>query len=290
MTSVLITGGTGYTGRRLLQRLVATGQHVRVLVRGTSDVALLPPQVEIVRGDLEDVSSLGSALVGVRSIFHLAHVRFSANLLQAVSLDAKSHDAVEQIIVVSSLRALSRIRSVTVDEVLAAEATVAAAGVPWTILRPSMIFGEGDDRNISRLVERIRRGAWIPGIGGGCLHQPVFVDDVVAAILASAVLPVARGRIYAIAGARALTWDELVTTVGDILGKSPRVLPMPAGAVARLLALIETTGLSLPIRAEQVQRMLDDKAYDITPAREDLGYRPHTFRAALGRIHAPLGS
>ncbi|HCL28743.1 MAG TPA: hypothetical protein DIC52_09940, partial [Candidatus Latescibacteria bacterium] len=101
-----------------------------------SDVALLPPQVEIVRGDLEDVSSLGSALVGVRSIFHLAHVRFSANLLQAVSLDAKSHDAVEQIIVVSSLRALSRIRSVTVDEVLAAEATVAAAGVPWTILRP----------------------------------------------------------------------------------------------------------------------------------------------------------
>ncbi|MEE2833512.1 MAG: NAD(P)H-binding protein [Candidatus Latescibacterota bacterium] len=276
---VLVTGGTGYTGRRLLHRLVGTGCRVWALVRSTSDIASLPASVEVIRGDLEDAGSLGAALDGVRLVYHLAHVRFTANLLQRVSAD------VEHVVIVSSLRALSRVPSATVGQVLEGESAAANSRVPWTILRPSMIFGDGDDRNISRLADRVRRRRWIPSVGSACRHQPVFVEDVLDAILACPGATAARGQTYAIAGAEPLTWAELTAIVGRYVGERPRSLPLPAAAAAWILSIIEATGLALPIRSEQVLRMLEDKVYDIEPARRDLGFTPLTFSVAMKTIY-----
>jgi uncharacterized protein YbjT (DUF2867 family) len=257
---------------------VGTGCRVRALVRSTSDIASLPASVEVIRGDLEDVESLGAALDGVRLVYHLAHVRFTANLLQRVSAD------VEHVVIVSSLRALSRVPSATVGQVLEGESAAANSRVPWTILRPSMIFGDGDDRNISRLADRVRRRRWIPSVGSACRHQPVFVEDVLDAILAARATA-ARGQTYAIAGAEPLTWAELTAIVGRYVGERPRSLPLPAAAAARILSIIEATGLALPIRSEQVLRMLEDKVYDIEPARRDLGFTPLTFSVAMKTIY-----
>ena len=275
---VLVTGGTGYAGRRLLHRLVGTGCRVRALVRSTSDIASLPASVEVIRGDLEDAGSLGAALDGVRLVYHLAHVRFTANLLQRVSAE------VEHVVIVSSLRALSRVPSATVGQVLEGESAAANSRVPWTILRPSMIFGDGDDRNISRLADHVRRRRWIPSVGSACRHQPVFVEDVLDAILAARATA-ARGQTYAIAGAEPLTWAELTAIVGRCVGERPRSLPLPAAAAAWILSIIEATGLALPIRSEQVLRMLEDKVYDIEPARRDLGFTPLTFSVAMKTIY-----
>jgi uncharacterized protein YbjT (DUF2867 family) len=257
---------------------VGTGCRVWALVRSTSDIASLPASVEVIRGDLEDAGSLGAALDGVRLVYHLAHVRFTANLLQRVSAD------VEHVVIVSSLRALSRVPSATVGQVLEGESAAANSRVPWTILRPSMIFGDGDDRNISRLADRVRRRRWIPSVGSACRHQPVFVEDVLDAILADRATA-ARGQTYAIAGAEPLTWAELTAIVGRYVGERPRSLPLPAAAAARILSIIEATGLVLPIRSEQVLRMLEDKVYDIEPARRDLGFTPLTFSVAMKTIY-----
>jgi uncharacterized protein YbjT (DUF2867 family) len=276
---VLVTGGTGYTGQHLVHRLVGSGHNVRVLVRPESDTTLLPERVEIVRGDLEEAATLKPALDGVRLIYHVAHVRFTGHLLQHVAAD------IEHIVIISSLRALSRVASDTVDQVLAGEAAIASVGAPWTILRPSMIFGTGDDRNISRLVSRIRRRKWVPAAGRDCLHQPVFIEDVIEAILACPGAAAAHGQTYAIAGAMPLTWDALVETVGDVVGQRPRSLPVPTTALAGILSSIESTGIRLPVQAEQLRRMLEDKAYDIEPARRDLGYAPLSFRQAIEQIY-----
>ncbi|MDA0333537.1 MAG: NAD(P)H-binding protein [bacterium] len=275
----LVTGATGYTGRRLVHRLVHSGHSVRVLVRPDSHVESLPEGIEILRGDLDDPATLRPALEGVSRIYHLAHVRFTGNLMPHVPAD------VAHVVIVSSLRALSRVASPTVAQVLSGETAVAGARVPWTILRPSMIFGDGDDRNISRLVSRVRQGNWIPTMGRHCLHQPVYVGDVVEAILACVEAPAARGQTYAIAGAMPLTWDALIHAVGDVVGQRPRQWPVPAAVAARFLSALEATGLRLPIEAEQVWRMLEDKVYDIEPARRDLHFAPLTFAAAMRQIY-----
>jgi nucleoside-diphosphate-sugar epimerase len=236
--------------------------------------------VEVVCGDLEDTATLRPALDGVRLVYHLAHVRFTSNLLQSVSAD------IEHIVIVSSLRALSRVASDSVNQVLEGEAAVASTSVPWTILRPSMIYGDGDDRNISRLVSRIRQRKWIPTIGANCLHQPVFVEDVIQAILACQGATVAHGLTFAIAGAAPLTWDALIGAVGDVVGQRPRRLSVPATAAAGILSVLESTGLKLPVHAEQVRRMLENKSYDIEPACRDLGFAPLSFAEGLRRIYA----
>lgn len=274
---VLVTGAGGYTGRRLVQRLVGSGAAVRALVRPQSDVSMLPDGVQIVRADLEDGALLAPACHGVQCVYHLAHVRHTGNLVRALPSN------LAHLVVVSSLRALSRVPSESVQQVLLGEATLDACPVPWTILRPSMIFGDGDDRNISRVVARVRAGAWLPAIGRRCLHQPVFVEDVIDAILACQHVPSAAGRTYAIAGAEPLSWEELVGVIGQMVGRSPRWLPVPARLAVPLLAVLQRTGVRLPLQPEQVLRMLEDKAFDIEPARGDLNYQPLVFADGLQR-------
>ena len=93
------------------------------------------------------------------------------------------------------------------------------AALPWVLVRASMIYGPGDDRNISRLAARLRRRRILPIPGSGRhLHQPVHVDDVVAGLLAAAEVQGIEGCSYALAGAAPLPYAELVAAVGAALG------------------------------------------------------------------------
>ncbi len=279
MAPVLVTGATGYTGQRLVRRLVDAGTAVRAVVRATSDVSVLPESVQLIQADLDDPASMQAVGNGVHRVLHLAHVRHTANLLAALSED------VEHIVIVSSLRAQSRVPSPSVQQVLMGEAAAAVGRTPWTILRPSMIFGDGDDRNISRLVHRIRAGGWLPAIGRHSLHQPVFVQDVVDAIIACPVAGPTVGRTYAIAGAAPLSWQDLAAEVGRVVGRRPRWLPVPGRLAVGLLSTAERVGVRLPVQAEQVQRLLEDKTYDIGPASRDMGYQPLGFSTGLARTY-----
>lgn len=276
----LVTGGTGYVGPFLLRRLLdSQARPVRVLARPASDRSRLPAGVEVVTGDLGDPASLSAAARGARVVLHLAHAGCTGALLAALDRSA------QRLVVVSSLRVLSRVPSASVARVAAGEAAAAAGAVPWTVLRASMVFGPGDDRNISRLARRLRQWRWVPAIGAGCLHQPVFVEDLVQAVLSCLHHPATVGRGYAIAGPSPLTYRDLVAAVGAAVGVPGRLVPLPAGPAAAILSAFEGLGLQLPIAAEQVRRMLEDKVYDIEPARRDLGYAPLSFPAALARIY-----
>jgi uncharacterized protein YbjT (DUF2867 family) len=277
--AILLTGATGYTGSRLLRRLLdATTEGIRALARQPS---ALPAPVEVRCVDLEEACP-ADVFDDVDVVYHLAHVRFTAPLLAHVP------STVSRVVVVSSLRALSTVPDETVDQVLAGEAAARACPVPWTVLRPSMIFGDGDDRNISRLVQRVRAGGWIPVMGADRLHQPVWVEDVLDAILAAGQQDSALKQTYAIAGAEPLTWACLLDEIGAVVGRPARRLPLPGAPVAAALRLLERLGLRAPVRAAQVRRLLEDKAVDIGAARRDLAYEPATFGEALRRIHGAV--
>ena len=84
---------------------------------------------------------------------------------------------------------------------LTAEQQIRGCGLDWTILRPTMIYGAASDRDLSRLLLRLRRAAVLPVPGTGtCLHQPVHVADVAAAVLAALERPAAIGSLYDVAG------------------------------------------------------------------------------------------
>lgn len=273
--TILITGGSGYVGRRLVRRLTEQGRHLRLLLRPTSDVTWLrdlerPP--EVIHGDLEDVASLKGMAQGIHQVIHLAHIRYARSV--AATIDANT----ESVVFVSSLRALSKIPCTSVDLVLGGEQ--AASTVPGAIiLRPSMIYGPGDDRNISRLAGWLRRRRWLPVMGARHLHQPVFVDDVIDAIIAANARAVEG--VFAIAGPDPMSYAELILAIGSVLGVRPHLVSIPSTLSIAFLRLWQHLPLSQPVDVAQVRRLLEDKVYDIGRARTLLGFAPRSFSDGL---------
>lgn len=278
---ILVTGATGYTGGHVVPRLRPLGQPLRFLVRpGTDAGGLCGPGDELVRGDLQGAADVGRACAGVEAIVHLAHIRF------APALAAAADDRLRHAVLVSSTWRHSQVASPAVDEVVRAEAAVAASSLPWTVLRPTMIYGPGNDRNISRLVALVRGRGWVPVFGSGeQLHQPVYVEDVARACVQALALPGPTRRAYDIGGAQALPYNELLACIGQVLDRPVRRVHLPARPAAAALALLEALGLRLPVTAEQVRRSQESRACDTGPARADLGYDPVTFEQGLGRVY-----
>ncbi|MBT3342356.1 MAG: NAD-dependent epimerase/dehydratase family protein [Gemmatimonadetes bacterium] len=276
---MLVTGGSGYTGRRLVRRLVSRGQNLRLLLRVTSDTTWLrplDPQPEVVYGDLEDEASVAAAMGSVERVIHVAHIRYSSAVASAAG------PRVERIVFVSSLRAVSQVPCPTVEEVHRGE--VAASAFPASIiLRPSMIYGpmEGDlnDRNLHQLSTWIARRGWVPVIGADSLHQPVHVEDVVDAILAANDRTITGT--FDIAGPEPMSYGELITTVGGVIGQCPRLIRFPAGPLIAAFRVWRSLRLPAPVDLPQLQRLLEDKSYDIAPARQHLEFRPRTLADGL---------
>ena len=279
---ILLTGATGYTGRFLLHRMAAGAEPLRCIVRASSDCSQLSALgVEYHIGDLTDPGSVRTAFIGADKVVHLAHIRYAPTILECV--DA----SVEHVVLVSSLRRFSRVLSPSVEEVIAGEECARAAGIPCTILRPAMIYGPGDDRNIGRLAMYLQRRSWIPIFGSGeYLQQPVYVEDVVDVVLAALDRPRSRGRSYNVAGAEKLTYNCLIDRVGGAVGVRPRKVHIPVQLTLAGLWCMERMGINVGVEGEQVLRLQESKAFSIDAAQEDLDYAPLTFAAGLQRIYA----
>ena len=278
---ILVTGATGYTGRFLMQHLLRTGRPLRCLVRPTTELAQLQKWgVEIWTGDLAKPQEVRGAFAGVKQVIHLAHIRYTPTLVECLG------DSVEQAVLVSSLRRFSQISSASVDEVIEAEKYAVQRGIRCTILRPSMIYGPGDDRNISRLAALLQRYPWIPVFGSGkYLQQPVYVEDVAESILAALQRPQAIGKSYALAGPEALSYNRLIDLVGAAIGVKPVKIHLPVGLSLAGLWCLQKFGVCVGVDMEQIRRLQEDKSFSIAEAQADLSFRPVNFEEGLAEIY-----
>ena len=151
-----------------------------------------------------------------------------------------------------------------------------AAGVAWTILRPTLIYAEGRDGNVSRLASLVRRFGVLPISGRGeGRRQPVHADDLAAAVPAVLANAAAENRAYDLPGGETLSYAEMCRRVFKGLGRPPRLLHVPP-----LLwhAGLELASPLLPgATASMGARMAQDLVFDPAPAERDFGWRPCTF-------------
>ena len=162
-----------------------------------------------------------------------------------------------------------------------AEAEVArlcgAAGVRWTVLRPTLVYAEGRDRNVSRLAGLARRFGVLPLSGRGeGLRQPVHADDLAAAVCAALASPAAADRAYDLPGGETLTYAQMCRRVFEGLGRRPRLLHAPPWLWRAGLAL--ASPLLPGAAAAMGTRMSEDLVFDAASAERDLGWRPRPFR------------
>jgi uncharacterized protein YbjT (DUF2867 family) len=149
------------------------------------------------------------------------------------------------------------------------EAFCAVHGVAWTILRPTLIYLEGRDGNVSRLAGLIRRFKVLPLSGkGDGLRQPVHADDLAAGAIAAAQAPTARDEAYDLVGGETLTYRVMAERIYEGLGRRPLILPLPAWLFRLLLTLAKP--FYPGATATMGDRMAQDLTFDDDPGAAGL--------------------
>jgi nucleoside-diphosphate-sugar epimerase len=173
---------------------------------------------------------------------------------------------------------------------LAAEEQIRRSGLDWTILRPTMIYGDAGDRNLSRLLRLLTKTPVLPVPGTGrCLHQPVHVADVAGAVLAAAQCPVSVRGQYVVAGPEPISFGQLLRTCAGAVGHRTRLLPVPLAPLVTLARGYERLSRQPRLRAEQLLRLGEDKTFAIDDAVRDLGYAPRPFADGIAAEARLLG-
>ena len=273
---IFLTGATGYTGKFVLDALVKAGERVRCLVRRNSSVNGLD-DVSFHTGDLERPESFVDALAGCTSVISVAHIRFAPQIV-----DACRKAGIIRAVFFSSTRRFSKIDDASVDAVIAGEETVVTSGLDYTLLRPSMIYGPGDDRNISRLYAFLNRHRLMPILGAGNnLVQPVYVADVAAAARDALWRAMAIGRAYILAGPKPMTYCDMIDVLAHTAGRLVLKVHIPLFVARPLVGLGEKLMPKFPLQVAQVRRLGENRAFDISKARWELCFAPRSFEQGI---------
>ena len=309
---LLVTGGSGFLGGFVLAEATRRGHSCVALARSPAAARTVAERgATPLAGDLDDGASLAEFFAGARcdALVNLASLGFGhAPAIVAAATGAR----LDRAVFISTTAVTTTLAAPSKAVRLAAEEDIRGSGLSWTILRPTMIYGAPGDRNLSRLLMllgRARRAARaggaaaralpvpipVPG-GGGRLQQPVHVADLASAVLSAVERPQAAGRCYDIAGPEPLTFAALLQGAAAACGSRVRLVPVPLAPVIALTRGYERIVRRPRIRAEQWQRLAEDKAFSIAAAARDLGYAPRSFdegiraeAAALGLAHPPVG-
>jgi nucleoside-diphosphate-sugar epimerase len=294
---ILLTGVSGYVGRRVARRLAVSGQRVRGLVPAGEELPADLPGVEFVRGDILKPATLEPHGAGVTAVVHAAAAMLPnpAETIRCVNVDgtrnmlgAARFWGAQRFVYVSAVSAAYPRKNSYGQSKVDAEALVAASGLPWAILRPTMVYGEGGGLHFARLVALVRGSPGLfPVFGSGTAKlQPVHVEDVASAVeIALCHAGSTRGT-WGVSGATVVTFDELVTRIAAALGVKRKLIhvPLPLAMAAATVAV--RVSPSFFLTPEALLGLNQDANLDFEPFAEACGYRPRTlgdgFAAGLG--------
>ena len=287
MMRILITGWTGNTGSHILARAARRWPEAH-FVGVTRRADAVPPleladRFRVAVAPLEDESELEKAAFSESTydlVLHVAQVHFTPQIMR---LSEKYN--VPRILLIHTTGMYSRYREYgaryrEIDDAVIARGE---SGPCWTILRPTMIYGNARDHNLHKLMLALSRSPIFPLFGdGNATFQPVHVEDVADAALTVLDNPLCRRRGYDLSGATVATYREILNLIGGLLGRRPVLIPVPlplALAAAGLGERLRPGGIGVSL--EQVRRLQENKAYSHAAATADFGFDPRGLEEGL---------
>ena len=280
MNTIAIIGATGEVGSRLVDALHLSHRIVAI-VRNPEKRDFSPyPDVEVRQvDDVSNIDSLARSFDGCEAIINTGYIWFAEHIHQAVE---RSGAPIRHVVFTGSTGIFTRLPSESAERKRAAETFIQEHyRCPWTIIRPTMIYGHKDDRNISRLVKAVARFPVFPLIGkGSSLIQPVLIHDLVRAYGTALFDPRYHNKSYNIGGSKAYSNRELIACAASKLGRQPRLIPLPAALVRSAVALLSMLRLS-PVSREQVLRFQENKNIDLSSFVADFNYVPRDFEQGI---------
>jgi nucleoside-diphosphate-sugar epimerase len=304
---ILVTGGTGFTGTALVQRLIHDGHEVVVLdyKEGLQCDALRAMGARVAIGTVTDAEAVDRCMEGVEVVHHLAAAFRELNVPEQYYYDVNVNGTrtvlekavrhgVRRFIYCSTCGVHGNVAHPPAGE----DAPIAPAdyyqrtkyeaeplvleyhkrGLPCVILRPAAIYGPGDPERFFMIFKRVATGTF-PMFGSGrTLYHPLYIDNLVDAFVLAQQPGVGDGGAYLIADETYWPIEDIVRKTGEALGVRVKIQHYPVMPVVIAGHIMETLckpfKITPPIFPRRVDWYRQNRAFDITRAKKDLGYRP----------------
>ncbi len=285
---LLVTGITGHTGRYFLQELINNKYEgpIRCIVRETSDTSQLDNSgllIEKIVGDLDERKFIDRVMDGVETVMHIYNIHHSPMVLQVAI-----KNNVKRVILVHTTGIYSEFKYASEGYKKIEQKIVELKGDPKcqtniTILRPSMIYGDLCDRNMSKFIKMVDKLRIMPIISGGnSLIQPVNARDLGNAFFTVLMSPEKTdGKAYDLTGEKPIKMIEVFKLISTELNKKTVYISVPLSLGVFLARILKTLTLGRIDYIEKVQRMGENRNYSHDNATIDFEYNPMTFERGI---------
>lgn len=272
---VTVFGGSGFVGAQVVRALAKRGWRVRVAVRRPSLAWELRPlgdvgQIQPVRCDVTDAAMVAEALRGADAAVNLTGILYETpgRRFRALHVDGARHIAeackasgVTRLVHVSAIGADPKASAAYARTKGEGEDAVRAARPDAVIVRPSVVFGAGDDF-LNKFAALAAFAPALPLIGGGKTRfQPVYVGDVAEAVARAVVRREAAGRTFELGGPAVMTFEDILKLVLRETNRRRPLLPLPffaAGVIGALAQIPALVGLKPVLTEDQVALLRHD--------------------------------
>lgn len=302
---VLVTGATGFVGRRVVRELLDRGHGVRALVHTAGREGLFAEGlVEVHQGSLADPEALAQASCGVDAVAHLVAIirqrkgstfdlvnrQGTANLVAAIKGAGKGAEGASgrvcKLVHVSVIGAANDPAYPYLRSKWRGEQVVVNSGLPYTILRPSLLFGEGDEF-LNTLAGLVRVFPVVPVVGSGRNRfQPLAADDLARCIALSLERDDLDGQTVEIGGPQQLSYRELLRLVARTLGKRRWRVHIPVWLMRLNVALLERMQPRPPITTEQLRLLPVRNVAEPDSVARVFGFTPRPLEGNIDYIRS----
>ncbi len=303
---ILVTGGTGYVGQRLVEKLRARSAPVRLLVRDLKrSQKYAGGNITLVQGDVTEPATLAAALEGVDTIIHLVAIireRSGGITFERLNyqgtvniVDAAKAAGVQRFIHMSALGAHADLNLPYMDTKFRAQQYVQQSGLSWTVFQPSVIFGEGDEF-INTLADLVRKpllflpAPFLPVVGNGkTKFQPVSREDVIDAFIKALDDQGTVGKVYQLGGPKVLTYAEMLDVIMAKLGKKRGKIYVPVALMKPVVAIMDKVLAKPPVTPAQLSMLRLDNSAPESATQSLIGRPPLALADGIDYIKDPKG-
>lgn len=297
---ILVTGGTGFIGSYLIRHLAGLGKPYRMFLQPGIDQANLPKQtsMNVALSSFDDERGVRSALRDVEVVYHLVGVERSGVKANLMETEVSYLERLTSLAAQSGVKRFFYLSHLGADRASAyglmkakgiAESIIRKSGLTYTIIRSSMVYGEGDNFtiNLARLIKMSPGVVLVPG-DGSTLVQPLWVEDLVTSLIWALDMPSTENATIEVGGPEHLPFVDVLKLIGAQLGKRRHYSEFNPVQLSFLTQFLENRIKGFPTTVFWMDYLAENRTCNLDSMPRNFGINPARMKHKIDYLNSTL--